>query len=88
MDMLTKLKTLSSQMDDPRFVEELSIKFDDFIESKSIEKIEEKELFSVRQGMSFNVASLSMMTSFDVEDEMLFVEEDYSCAEMFMGAAA
>ncbi|WP_270744880.1 hypothetical protein [Lactococcus petauri] len=88
MDMLTKLKTLSSQMDDPRFVEELSIRFDDFVESKSFEKIEEKELFSVQRNMSFNVASLTMMSSFSSEDEMIFGSENYSCAEAFVSAAA
>ena len=40
MDMLTKLKTLSAQMDDPNFLESLSNKFEKFIESKNSQKAE------------------------------------------------
>ncbi len=88
MDMLTKLQVLSSQLDDPSFVEEFSEGFKEFLEYKSLEKIEEKELFSVRQVMSFNVASVAMMTSYGVEDKTLFVNDDFSCSDLLMGAAA
>lgn len=36
MDMLTKLKTLSAQMDDPNFVEALGIKFEKFLEARKL----------------------------------------------------
>ena len=47
MDMLTKLKKLSNQLDDPIFASEFSKGFEEFLEKKHIYEFDKVELLEV-----------------------------------------